>query len=217
MDREGTSMTARIAVLASGTGTNLQSLIDHFAEVAPDAGTMVWVGSNRADAFALSRARAAGIETGVIVDPADGASLRRQLSAARVDLIVLAGYLKLVPADVVTQFEGRLLNIHPSLLPAFGGPNMYGQRVHAAVIAHGARVSGATVHFVDEVFDRGAIVAQWPVRVFADDTPSSLAARVLRAEHRLLPLTVEAVASGRVTLGPDGRVHGDVPLPPLPE
>jgi phosphoribosylglycinamide formyltransferase 1 len=209
-------MTARIAVLASGTGSNLQSLIDHFA-ASPDAGTVVWVGSNRAEAFALTRAHAAGIETGVIVDPTDGASLRAQLSAARIDLIVLAGYLKLVPADVVTLFEGRCLNIHPSLLPAFGGPSMYGQRVHEAVIAHGARVSGATVHFVDEVFDRGAIVAQWPVRVLADDTPALLAARVLRAEHRLLPLAVEAVARGRVTLSPDGRVRGDVPLPPLPE
>jgi folate-dependent phosphoribosylglycinamide formyltransferase PurN len=98
--------------------------------------------------------------------------------------------------------------VHPALLPAFGGKGMYGQRVHRAVIASGARVSGATAHFVDEVYDRGAIIAQWPVPVFADDTPASLAERVLRVEHLVLPRAVEAVATRRVALGADGAVHG---------
>jgi len=98
----------------------------------------------------------------------------------------LAGYVKLVPAPVVSQFRGRMINIHPALLPAFGGPGMYGRRVHEAVLASGATESGATVHFVDEVFDRGPIIAQEKVPVSPQDTPDSLAARVLEAEHRLL-------------------------------
>jgi folate-dependent phosphoribosylglycinamide formyltransferase PurN len=110
-----------------------------------------------------------------------------------------------------------MLNVHPSLLPAFGGPGMYGRRVHAAVLAAGARVSGATVHFVDEAYDRGAIAAQWPVPVFADDTPESLAARVLRVEHALLPPTVAAVGAGRLALGADGRARGAFAVAPATE
>ena len=208
-------MSARIAVLASGGGSNLQALIDHFAADAREVGEIVWVGSNKADAGALTRARSARIPTGVVLDPQDGHALRQQLSDARADLLVLAGYLKLVPADVVTQFRGRMLNVHPALLPAFGGPGMYGHHVHRAVLAAGVKLSGPTVHFVDEHYDRGAIAAQWPVPVFSDDTESSLAARVLHAEHRLLPRTVAAVASGIVRLDESGRAVGDVPLPAL--
>lgn len=208
-------MSARIAVLASGGGSNLQALIDHFAADARDVGEIVWVGSNKADAGALTRARSARIPTGVVLDPQDGLALRQQLSDARADLLVLAGYLKLVPADVVTQFRGRMLNVHPALLPAFGGPGMYGHHVHRAVLAAGVKLSGPTVHFVDEHYDRGAIAAQWPVPVFSDDSESSLAARVLHAEHRLLPRTVAAVASGIVRLDESGRAVGDVPLPAL--
>ncbi len=208
--------TARIGVLASGGGSNLQTLLDYFAGLGRPDGAIVWVGSNRADAGALQRAQAAGVPAVVVSAPDDGDALLMQLRDARVDLLVLAGYLKLVPADVVHAFHGRLLNVHPSLLPSFGGEGMYGMRVHEAVLAHGAKVSGATVHFVDEHFDRGAIAAQWPVRVFSDDTPETLAARVLRAEHMLLPRTVAAVASGRVRLADDGRVMGDVELPDIP-
>ena len=103
---------------------------------------------------------------------------------------MLAGYLKLVPGAVVSQFRGRMINIHPALLPDFGGPGMYGHRVHEAVLASGAKESGATVHFVDEAFDRGAIIAQERVPVMKGDTPETLAARVLEAEHRLLPRVV---------------------------
>ncbi len=207
---------SRIGVLVSGGGTNLQALIDHFASSASQAGEIVWVASNAADAGALERARAAGIPTAVIEDPADADAILDALTVARVDLLVLAGYLKLVPAPVVRAFHGRMLNVHPSLLPAFGGAGMYGQRVHAAVLESGATLSGVTVHFVDEEFDRGAIVAQWPVPVLPGDTPSVLAARVLRVEHRLYPLCVAAIACGGVELGDDGRTHGEfgISFPP---
>lgn len=208
---------ARIAVLASGGGSNLQSLLDYFAGPGGADGEIVWVGSNRADAGALSRAAAAGVATGLVQPHTDGPALLTQLRNARADLLVLAGYLKLVPIEVVQAFRGRLLNVHPALLPAFGGSGMYGRRVHEAVLAHGAKLSGVTVHFVDEQYDRGAIAAQWPVSVFDDDTPEKLAARVLRAEHALLPLTVAAVASGRVRLADDGRVVGNVALPAIPD
>lgn len=209
-------MTSRIAVLASGGGSNCQVLIDHFADAGRDVGSIVLVASNVADAGVLDRARRANIATAFLEDPANSTAVLATLRAARVDLVVLAGYLKLVPAEIVEAFRGRMLNVHPSLLPAFGGPGMHGQRVHAAVLAHGARLSGVTVHFVDEEFDRGAIVAQWPVSVHATDTPTELAARVLRAEHQLFPRAVAAVASGAVSLSADGRVVGEVPLPDLP-
>ena len=107
---------------------------------------------------------------------------------------MLAGYLKLVPAAAVARFRWRMINIHPALLPAFGGPGMYGPSVHEAVLASGAALSGATVHYVDEQYDRGPIIAQWPVPVRPDDTAASLAERVLAAEHRLLPRVVRALA-----------------------
>lgn len=206
-------MSARIAILASGGGSNAQALITHFAGPARAAGEIVWVGSNREDAGALQRARDAHLSVGVVRDPTDASALRAQLSDAGADLLVLAGYLKLVPAPIVAYFRGRILNVHPALLPAFGGEGMYGLHVHAAVVAAGAKISGATVHFVDEQYDRGAIAAQWPVRVFADDTAETLAARVLRVEHQLLPRTVAALASGTLSLGLDGRARGDVELP----
>ena len=207
---------SRIAVLASGGGSNLQGLIDHFAGAETTAGEIVWVGSNRADAGALVRARNAGINAAVVDDPADCDALLSALHSARADMLVLAGYLKLVPLAVVRAFHGRMLNVHPALLPAFGGAGMYGARVHAAVVASGATLSGVTVHFVDEEFDRGAIIAQWPVPVLPGDTGPSLGARVLRIEHRLYPLCVAAVAAGTIVLGEDGRAHGTltVPVPP---
>lgn len=208
----------RIAVLASGGGSNLQALIDHFSGPAMQAGHLCWVGSDKASAGALHRAQLAGIPTAHVTAPHDGDALLSQLRAAQADLLVLAGYLKLIPESVVRAFHGRLINIHPALLPAFGGAGMYGQRIHAAVLEHGATVTGVTVHFVDEQFDRGPIIAQWPVPVLPGDTPAILAARVLTVEHRLYPLCVAAVATGSVQLGEDGRVHGDlgVPIPIAP-
>jgi formyltetrahydrofolate-dependent phosphoribosylglycinamide formyltransferase len=176
----------RVAVLASGGGTNLQALLDACGPGTP--ARIVRVVSNRADAGALERARRAGIPAVVLRDPADAGELLAALGDA--DLVVLAGYLKLVPAAVVARFPRRLVNIHPALLPAFGGPGMYGRRVHAAVLASGAAESGATVHFVDEQYDRGPIIAQRTVPVLAGDTPETLATRVLAAEHELLPQVV---------------------------
>ena len=176
----------RVAVLVSGGGTNLQALLDalHDSPIA----RVTRVISNRPDAGALARARHAGVTTTVLRDPSDPAEVLSALADAQ--LVVLAGYLKLVHASVVARFKGRMINIHPALLPDFGGPGMYGQRVHEAVLASGAKESGATVHFVDEEFDRGAIIAQEKVPVRKGDTAETLAARVLKAEHRLLPKVV---------------------------
>jgi phosphoribosylglycinamide formyltransferase-1 len=187
----------RVAVLASGGGTNLQALLDTCRGAAP--AQVVLVISNNPQAGALERARAAAVEAAVLDDPRDGTALLALLAAHRIDLVVLAGYLKLVPEMVVAAYEGRMINIHPALLPSFGGKGMYGHHVHEAVLASGATVSGPTVHLVSAEYDRGAIVAQWPVPVAADDTPDTLAARVLKVEHQLLPAVVLAAArEGRV-------------------
>jgi len=180
----------RVAVLVSGGGTNLQALLDtlHDSPIARIARVI----SSRSDAGALERARRAGVPTTVLRDAGDPAEVLSALAGAQ--LVVLAGYLKLVHASVVARFRGRIINIHPALLPHFGGAGMYGRRVHEAVLASGAKESGATVHFVDEEFDRGAIIAQEKVPIEAGDTPDTLAARVLEAEHRLLPRVVLELA-----------------------
>jgi formyltetrahydrofolate-dependent phosphoribosylglycinamide formyltransferase len=187
----------RVAVLASGGGSNLQALLDTCRGPAP--AHVVLVISNNPEAGALERARNAGVETVVLDDPKDGAALVALLESHDIDLVVLAGYLKLVPRVAVAAFEGRMLNIHPALLPSFGGKGMYGHHVHEAVLAPGATLSGPTVHLVSNEYDKGHIVAQWPVPVAADDTPDTLAARVLEVEHQLLPTVVLAAArAGRV-------------------
>ncbi len=183
-----------VAVLASGHGSNLQALLDAFADPAAPARIAV-VASNKPEAGALERARRAGVATSVIrEDGQDAAGLLALLEAHGAGLVVLAGYLKKVPGAVVAAFRGRMINVHPALLPSFGGSGMYGRRVHEAVLASGARVSGPTVHLVDEQYDHGLILAQWPVPVRPDDTAETLAARVLEAEHRLLPAVVAAFA-----------------------
>ncbi len=211
-------MSERLAVFASGSGTNLQALIDHFG--ASDAAEVALVISDRADSGALARAREAGIPThhipvqtrpiaAVTADTIDA------LEAERVDLVALAGYLRLVPPDVVRRFHYRILNIHPALLPSFGGKGMYGERVHRAVLDAGCRITGPTVHLVDERYDEGRIVAQWPVPVLEDDTPETLAQRVLRVEHVLYPAAVEWLA--RVLAAAEGddaaAVQDAMPLP----
>lgn len=179
-----------VAVLVSGGGTNLQALLD--ALERSRLARVARVVSSRADAGALERARRAGVPTAVLSDPDDGGEIVAAVGGAR--LVVLAGYLKRLPPDAITRLRWRVINIHPALLPGFGGAGMYGRRVHQAVLASGAAVTGATVHYVDEEFDRGPIIAQWPVPVRPDDTPESLAARVLEVEHRLLPQVVLALA-----------------------
>lgn len=179
-----------VAVLVSGAGTNLQALLDALAGPAP--ARVARVVASRADAPALERARRAGVPTAVLADPADADAVVAAIGEAR--LAVLAGYVKRVPAAAVARFRWRLINIHPALLPAFGGPGMYGRRVHEAVLASGVTVSGASVHYVTEEYDRGPLIAQWPVPVLRDDAPETLAARVLAVEHRLLPQVVLALA-----------------------
>ncbi len=155
---------------------------------------IVLVVSNRAEAGGLLVARHHGVPTHLLNDSADPVEWCRLLEAARIDLVVLAGYLKRIPAEVVAAFRGRMINIHPALLPRFGGPGMYGHRVHEAVLASGATRSGATVHLVSEEYDRGPILGQAEVPVLPGDTPDSLAERVLTVEHRLLPAAVLAAA-----------------------
>jgi formyltetrahydrofolate-dependent phosphoribosylglycinamide formyltransferase len=186
-------MTMRIAVAVSGRGSNLEALLQALGPGA--AARVVLVLSNRPDAGALARAAVHGVPAVVLRAPADSAEWLDQLSRHSVDLIVLAGYLKLVPSGVIERYRGRILNIHPALLPAFGGPGMYGRHVHEAVLASGAGESGATVHLVDEEYDRGAVLAQARVPVLPGDTPERLAARVLEVEHRLLPAVVLAAAT----------------------
>jgi formyltetrahydrofolate-dependent phosphoribosylglycinamide formyltransferase len=182
----------RVAVMASGSGTDLQSLLDACRPPAP--AEIVLVLSNAPEAGSFARAERAGVATHRIAEPADGRALCAALAARRVDLVVLAGYLKLVPRDVVEAYGGRMINIHPALLPAFGGKGMYGMRVHQAVLESGARVSGPSVHLVTAEYDRGPILAQWPVPVLAGDTAETLRDRVLAVEHQLLPAVVLAAA-----------------------
>jgi phosphoribosylglycinamide formyltransferase 1 len=177
-------------VLVSGGGTNLQALLDALADSS--VARVARVVSSRPDAVALERAHLAGVPTAVLTQPESAAEIATAVGDAR--LVVLAGYVKRIPASLVARWRWRLINIHPALLPAFGGPGMYGRRVHEAVLASGAAVSGVTVHYVDDDYDRGPVLAQWPVPVRPGDTPESLAARVLEVEHRLLPLVVLELA-----------------------
>ena len=202
----------RVAVLASGGGSDFQSLIDRF-ESDDAAARIVGLVASRQGAGALERAARHGIEACVLPEEAradretEAAFVIQQLRTWNADLIVLAGYLRLVPPRVVRAFWGGIINIHPALLPAFGGEGMYGSHVHRAVVESGVRVTGATVHFVDEAYDRGPIIAQWPVPVLSDDTPATVAARVLEVEHRLLPAVVSALARGHVSLDEEGVVR----------
>jgi phosphoribosylglycinamide formyltransferase-1 len=204
----------RIAVLASGGGTNLQALLDHL-DALGDArsGDVVLVASDRTDARALARARARGIPAALLRTTArpEGADLAALLREHRADLVVLAGYLRLVDAAVVDAYHDRIINVHPALLPAFGGKGMFGARVHEAVIAAGASVTGATVHTIDHEYDRGRILAQWPVPVRPTDDPATLAARVLRVEHLLFPRVINAVAAGRLTAATPPRMPSGDP------
>jgi len=204
-----------IAVFASGGGTNLQSLIDTFGpDGQPDPSARIaLVVSDRPEIGALERADKAGIATAVVrPKDYDGQSgfaeaLLAVLREHEIDIIALAGYLKLVPERVVQAFRGRIINIHPGPLPTFGGSGMWGHHVHEAVIESGVAVSGPTIHFVDERYDTGPIIAQWPVPVLPDDTPDILAARVLKYEHRLYPAVLGALARGEVEWLEDRRIR----------
>jgi phosphoribosylglycinamide formyltransferase-1 len=193
----------RLAVFASGTGTNFQALLD-----AIDAGTLpaevACCVSNTSDAGALERAQARNVPTEVIVPtsfdtPASfGRALLSCLNAHEVTFVALAGYMQKIPPNVVDAYRGSMTNIHPALLPAFGGQGMYGMNVHRAVLEYGVHWSGATVHLVDEEYDHGPIVLQEPVPVYADDTPEALADRVQAVEHRIYPEALRLFAQDRV-------------------
>lgn len=198
----------RLAVLASGGGSNLQALLDRFPSAGVSPARVELVVASRDGIGALRRARDRGVPARVLdrggsAPEQHARDLLATLKEHSVDLVVLAGYLQLVPAPVVRRYAGRILNVHPALLPCFGGAGMYGIRVHRAVIESGARISGATVHEVDERYDTGRILAQWPVPVLPGDSAESLAARVLRVEHRLLPAVVEAIATGAPPPSPE--------------
>ena len=200
-------MSVRVAVLASGGGSNLQAILDYFDALGPRAGASVsLVASDRAAAGALDRARSRGVAAVHLDAERRGDAMAELLESQAIDVIALSGYLRFVPTTVTRRWRGKMVNVHPSLLPAFGGAGMYGLRVHQAVLDAGVRVTGATVHFVDEEYDRGPIIAQWPVPVSVADSAEGLARRVLAAEHALYPRALEAVASGAITLGDDGRV-----------
>ena len=197
-----------IAVFASGRGSNFQAIL-----TAIDAGLIparvVVLISNKSDAGAIGIAQAHAIPTHHFSQKIFSSekkfadAMLEVLEENHVEFIALAGYLKKIPAELIRQYRNRIVNIHPALLPSFGGEGMYGHHVHEAVIASGEKISGATVHLVDEEYDRGAIVLQKTVAVAPDDTPDSLAAKVLKIEHEIFPLALKAFAEGRVRI--EGR------------
>lgn len=188
-------MRQSIAVLASGGGSNLQAIVDYFAAQGDRrAGDVTVVISDRQGAFALERARRHGIET-LTIPHSDEDALKEALSTRDPDLIVLAGYLRRLPAQVIERFRNRIVNVHPGPLPRFGGAGMYGEHVHAAVIAAGLKETAVTVHIVNEEYDNGATIAQWPVPILQGDSAQSLGQRVLEVEHLLYPRVIDLVLS----------------------
>ena len=204
----------RVAVCVSGGGTNLQAIIDAIKSGKIENAQIVRVVSNNKNAYALTRAEKAGIE-GICVSPRDYESrelfnraLLARLQEAEPDLIVLAGFMVAVPACVIDAFRGRIINIHPALIPSFCGKGYYGLHVHEKVLERGAKVTGATVHFVDEDLDHGPILLQKAVEVKEGDTPEVLQRRVMEeAEWILLPRAISLIAQGRVTIDESGITH----------
>ena len=193
----------RLAVLLSGNGSSLENLFEHIDAHALPAEIAV-VLSSKVDAFGLERARRRGVpaiavprkqypDVGEFND-----ALHAELEAFEIDLVALLGFLS--PFEIRGRFEGRTINVHPALIPAFAGQGFYGARVHRAVLESGVKLSGATVHFVDEQYDEGPIIAQEAVPVLEDDTPESLSARVVAAERRLVPQVIRWIAEGRVSV-----------------
>lgn len=192
----------RIAVLVSGSGTNLQAIIDSIHEGRIN-GEIIAVISDNEKAYAIERAKKYGLKAFCIDRKSSADILLRELKSLDVELVVLAGYLTILGRELVRAYEGRIINIHPSLIPAFCGKGFYGERVHKAAVEYGVKVSGATVHFVDEGTDSGPIILQEPVTVYPEDTAETLAARVLELEHRLLPKAVGLFCEGRLRI--EGR------------
>lgn len=203
-----------IVVLVSGGGTNLQAIIDGIQNGRISNTRLCGVISNKKDAYALTRAERAGVP-GICVSPKDF-SCREQFHGALLDaivsfqpdLIVLAGFLVILPEQLVEKYEGRIINIHPSLIPSFCGAGFYGLRVHQEVLARGVKVTGATVHFVDGGTDTGPILLQKAVTVQPDDTPEILQRRVMEeAEWKILPAAIDAIANGRFAQDANGSYY----------
>lgn len=189
----------RVAVLVSGGGTNLQAIIDAQRSGVIKSGEVVLVISNRQDAYALKRAGSAGIKTAVITKRDCGANFENRLiSVLRengIELIVLAGFMVILSKSFTDTFKNRIINVHPSLIPSFCGEGFYGLRVHEAALEKGVKVTGATVHFVNEIPDGGEIIEQKAVRVYPGDTPERLQKRVMRqAEWKILPKAIEIIS-----------------------
>lgn len=200
-----------IAVLVSGGGTNLQALIDARNRSELSGGKLALVVSGRADAFALQRAEKAGIPAKILLRKSFAAqedydrSLLEILSRYEIDLVVLAGFMTIISEKVVRHYENRIINVHPALIPSFCGEGFYGLKVHEAALTKGVRVTGATVHFVNEVCDGGPIILQKAVEVLPGDTPETLQRRVMeQAEWKLLPKAVSLFCEGRIEVA-DGR------------
>jgi formyltetrahydrofolate-dependent phosphoribosylglycinamide formyltransferase len=209
----------KIAVLASGGGSNLQAILDYFASLGDKAAAkVVFVASDRPQAGAVAKARAANIDVAVLRDrDPESTEIFDLLNEHQVDLVALAGYLRLIPKPVVDRYSHCMINVHPALLPKHGGPGMYGMRVHQAVLNAGETLSGPTVHYVTHEYDSGPMLAQWVVGVRPDDDAPSLAARVLVAEHALYPRVLHALAAGdtkRFPLRPDDGYLAHPPITP---
>ena len=195
-------MSARIAVLVSGGGTNLQALIDAEQSGIITSGKIELVIANRADAYALERAAKAGIDTAVVLKKELGSAeafenrIHELLAEYRIDIIVLAGFMAILSESFTSRYPRKILNVHPSLIPSFCGKGFYGLHVHEAALAYGVKVTGATVHFVNEVPDGGEIILQKAVEIEPNDTPEVLQKRVMeQAEWKILPAAVELVCS----------------------
>lgn len=205
----------KIVVCVSGGGTNLQAILDGIAQGTITNVQVVRVVSNNRNAYALERAGQAGIDA-VCVSPRDyedrerfNEALLASIEEADPDLVVLAGFLVVIPPQLIRRYENRIINIHPSLIPSFCGKGYYGLKVHEAALARGVKVTGATVHFVDEGTDTGPILMQKPVAVAGDDTPESLQRRVMEeAEWVILPRCLDLIANGKVTVK-DGQARID--------
>ncbi len=197
--------TKKIAVLVSGGGTNLQAIIDAQNSGIIKSGVVSLVISNRSDAFALERAKNAGISTLVVTKKECGSQeafedrIIEALDDLGVDLIVLAGFMSILSEKFTTHFERKIINVHPSLIPSFCGAGFYGLKVHEAALQKGVKVTGATVHFVNEIPDGGEIILQKAVEVLAGDTPETLQKRVMQqAEWKILPEAIELFCNGKI-------------------
>ena len=183
----------KISIMVYGGGTNYQALAESVKNGSIENAEIVRLITGSEKAFALQRAKALHIPSKVIKDTKDAAEILDLLKEAETDLVVLAGYLKILDPEIINAYKKRIINIHPALLPKFGGRDMYGLNVHKSVINAGEKESGATVHYVDEDVDTGEIILQKKVPVMPGDTPEKLAARVLETEHEILPLAVKNV------------------------